>query len=249
MRKLSNRTRQRRIIGYTCLKNEMHRYLPDFFEYYQDFLDDWFVLDDQSDDGSFELAQEYATTVRRPSDVPSFMEHEGKFRQYGWNKMTELLNPNKTNWIFYVDADEFLYEKHTTRALIERLEVMYDGLEVHIPDLHGVDEDGKLFQRTDGFWDQNRSVRFMKYRESGFKRGNRQAACGPPDYAIRIYRAYQDNLKLYHFGYIKDEDKEAKYARYAGADNFGHHGEHIESIIKEPEGFWIDHLRISDFLT
>ena len=231
------------------MRNESHRYLKSMMEYHEDLFDKWLVLDDQSEDDSVEIAQQFTDNVYvRPDHIPSFLEHEGKFRQYGWIKMMEHMEPFKNVWVFMIDADEFVYPKEYLRQFIlEDIEPVYDGIEIHIPDIHGVDEDGRLWQRTDGQWDNNRSGRITKFKPEGFRRSRKPAACGPPGTETKVYRLY-DEAKLFHFGYIDDSDKIAKYERYTSQNGFGHAHDHIDSIVQPGEGHYVDGVKFEDFI-
>lgn len=237
----------RRIIGYTTVRNEADRYLEHFLAYYVDFFDDWYVLDDQSTDSSLEMLRSFVEPEVRPQSVPSFLEHEGAFRQYAWERMTEKFKPNKNDWVMMVDADEFLWRKSDARDLIDNISPAYDGVRLHIPDIHKVDGGGRLFRRTDGVWDNNYQSRFVKFRPAGFKRKHLKAACGSPEYETNWLK--NQDIKLYHIGYIRDRDKDSKYERYSSRGYFGHRSSHIESIIEEPEGFWVEGVSLDDFLT
>ena len=66
-------------------RQEKDRYLEDCINHAFTFLNEIFVYDDRSTDGSAELAMDLGCrVVRRPDSRPSFLNHEGKFRYAAW---------------------------------------------------------------------------------------------------------------------------------------------------------------------
>ena len=243
-----------KLYGLMVIKNEKSRYLKDFLDYHNGVMDKLFILDDQSDDGSFELCQEYDYVVveRRPDDVPTFMEHEGAMRQYSWDRMVENLKPQEgVDWIFCIDADEFAvtYSGDSIKDNISNLKPIVDGGLIHVMEIHGQTTKGHLLQRTDGYWNNSRNVaRLMRFSKEGrYVRAKRAQACGFPDY----YRtgAPMLDVKILHFGYLRDEDKEAKYRRYTEAHGFGHNPKHIESIPHMTNFNVLNKFNVYDFLS
>lgn len=243
-----------RLIGLMTVKNEVHRYLEDVLDFHRNIFDDIYVLDDNSDDETFEVCQgfDYVTVERPGNDVPTFMDHEGQFRQHSWERMVATLEPaHDEDWICLIDADEFLVTMDglSVKEHINSVKPIIDGGLIPVWEIHGQSNKGKLLQRTDGFWNYNRNVaRLMRYSDDGeFKRKRKAHACGCPDY----YKAggRLEGVAMLHFGYFRDEDKVAKYERYSQADSFGHNPKHIESIPNMTNFNVLDDFNVSDFLS
>lgn len=73
------------IYSYMVTRNESSRYLDACLSWNLPHIDGLAVYDDHSTDDTVELARQHgAKATIRSDDVPSFMEHEGQFRQAAW---------------------------------------------------------------------------------------------------------------------------------------------------------------------
>ncbi len=90
--------------------------------------------------------------------------------------------------------------------------------------------------RVDKLWTPNNSSRIFRFLDDGGFL-NRKLACGSePSYVAEWIRKKNywanSNLVMQHLGYIRDEDKVAKYERYSKLDGGEFHQlNHINSII------------------
>jgi len=209
-------------------KNEEHRYLKAFLEWNSRWWDSLFVYDDQSVDNTFDIAMDYASAgAIRHESIPSFMENEGEFRQEAWNIFEEAIQPASDDWVFVVDADEFVSSHNPRKDLQWLTRRGSDSVMIPIPEVWATEGSGILI-RTDLYWAGNAGPRFFRYKPDGQYRTKRKMGCGnSPIYASEA-PLEQDEVSLLHFGYLDVEDKEVKYARYLG--RAGHGKSHIESI-------------------
>ena len=84
-----------RILGVMPVRDEADRWLDASLSWQKNFLDDIFVYDDRSTDRTLQIALKHTPNVKvRSEDEPSFLEHEGKFRQNCWNLFCHLWRCN-----------------------------------------------------------------------------------------------------------------------------------------------------------
>ncbi len=226
-----------RLLAYMVTRNEEGRYLDACLTHAMSYLGGLAVYDDRSDDDTVELAEKHGAVVRiRPDVAPSFLEHEGLFRQRAWWWFEAALEPDPGDWVLALDADELLVdpdplvflESKSTYALL------------HIPEVFGADLGaGGVYEnpqiRVDGFWASNVHPRLFRYERGGtFK--NKVMACG----AVPTYVTDPGSVppagrggSLLHLGYMVDADRRVKYERYSGLEH-GHSNAHIESILRPP---------------
>lgn len=227
-----------RVIGVVPVKNEADNWLDACLAWTENYLDDLFVYDDQSDDDSLGVALKYTPhVVRRADSEPSFLEHEGQFRQNAWNHMERSLEPEHGDWVLSFDADEFLVGgfDHKIRervvSLIEMAEdLKYDCVEIARPEVW--QHDTKLMVRVDRDW-QGRSNRFAFWKP-GLKFKDKKIACGslPAEYKKPMGMVHL--VSLMHFAYSTPETRQAHYDRYTAMKNHGHSEKHIQSILEKP---------------
>lgn len=226
-----------RIHCIMCVKNEKERYLHASLEWHRGQFDSYFIYDDQSDDGTLEFLQNYGdiSVETRPDSVPSFMEHEGKFRQAAFNSFVDRIEPDEGDWILSLDADEFAVTDYG--ALYQTLRIITSSaedagtasLDMQIPEVWNL---LTLDLRIDGFWGSLSSPRLWRYIPP-VEFANKSMACGSwPTYISNLQKHNSIIVKLYHFGYAVEADRIAKHQRYKGLP--GHNPTHIESIVKQP---------------
>src|SRR5690606_21343791 len=105
----SSLMREPRLFGLMVTRNEADRYLQACLEWHAPLFDGLLVYDDHSDDATFHVVRHVgATYVRRPVGVPSFMEHEGHFRQDSLDQLVARFGLAAGDWVAVIDTDEFL---------------------------------------------------------------------------------------------------------------------------------------------
>lgn len=220
-----------RLLSLMPVYNEADRYLEDVLRHWTDILgkENVFVYDDRSEDKSFEIVSDMGIVgITREPEVPSFTQHEGGFRQWGWSMFETLMKPERGDWVLAQDADEKLYG---TEYLPRLLQMPVDVLGVRF--LHMWD---RAHYRIDKAWAPNISSRLFRYLPGGAFSSRRLACGSEPDYVQASVRAgrvqWQTPLVMQHLGYMDDADKQAKYVRYSTLDKGEFHSNaHIESII------------------
>lgn len=209
-------------------KNEEHRYLKAFLEWNSRWWDTLFVYDDQSEDNSFDIAMDYASAgAIRHEDVPPFSEHEGLFRQASWDIFEVAIQPEEEDWVFCIDADEFVTSHNPKKDLEWLTRRGHDSVLIPIPEVWEIKDNTPLI-RTDLYWAGNAGPRFFRYKPGGQFRTKRAMGCGTSPIYAEKNPLEQEDVSILHFGYANAEDKEEKYARYLGVA--GHGRSHIHSI-------------------
>lgn len=228
-----------RILGNAVMRNERGRFLEECLAWHLDFLDGVFVYDDQSDDDS--AADAYAMGVvveTRSDDVASFLEHEGEFRQAGYEAFESALQPLPGDWVLSFDLDEYFVadgkEREAIITLADLVDTHFTGsnaINVHFEEIFDINGEN-VYSRIDGFWGDINAPRLFRY-EPGGHIPNRQMGCGSvPSYVKADYTPF--NVRLLHFGYSNPADRAAKYERYVTHPYHGHNPQHIASIIAVP---------------
>lgn len=230
-------TKARKIYGVLVAKNEANRYLEACLAHMMPIFDQVFVFDDLSIDGTPDIARSMGCEVAVRSELqPSFVDHEGRFRQSAWVTMYGRLKPKIGDWAFAFDADEFLVGENVGKVLRDKIDLAlhdgHDGLTIQIPEVFGYSVDGEPMVRTDGFWKEITGVRAAPIRP-GMRFRNKAMGCGSvPDYATNPLAV--EELHLLHYGYAEYQDRCAKYDFYSSLTDSGHNPEHINSILTQP---------------
>lgn len=224
-----------RIVMFTPIKNEAHRYLQSYILWNEGLVDDIFIWDDQSDDESLELllSMEDSNLMVsvRPDSVPSFMTHEGKFRQAGWNSMVENVGLQDGDWVLTLDSDNF-WVGTTPREVISHLPPGFDSVNVDINEIFRL---MPLSERTDGWWGGIEGIRLARFNSKAKQTFElKPMGCDiMPMYAMsgkRPSALWDHGGRILHYGYAHEDDRVEKYQRYSNLS--GHSSEHIESILR-----------------
>ena len=222
-----------RIFALMPVRNEASRYLDAVLKWHNGFFDQIFVFDDQSEDESVNIIETNGAVLGiRESNDRSFLEHEGAFRQAAWDAMEKTLKPQDGDWIFALDADEFLVSldgRQLREIAISAQSSGFDSVQIPIPEVFAL-KDGCPFVRVDGYWANLSAPRFFTYvRGATFK--DVAMACGSAPQQITRPNG-SSGLRLLHYGYVRQEDKAVKYKRYSGRP--GHNSVHVNSIVQQP---------------
>lgn len=232
-----------RIITHTVMKNEMDRYLPYFLQHVSSFADVAHFYDDNSTDDSYELIANSPCVTKegcaleigiRGENVPSFLEHESRFRQAAWVDMVDRVKPENGDFVICLDADEFLVSFGDIREELNT--TTGQALVLTIVEVFGWNR-GIPLVRVDGYWAKIFGCRGVRYKDSCCNEGNnfrdvRWAGGSVPATYTDLERVHSP--LILHLGYAKKEDQQEKYDRYHNRFG-GHSTKHIESILEEPE--------------
>lgn len=241
-----------KIVASMIVQNELDRYLRQSVTQMLDgFVDDVVILDDGSTDGlTWETFRDYRVHIRRMEDS-SFYQHEGRARQQAIDFAREL-NPTH---LLVVDGDEILV--HNGRTMREQIEAASDVWEQAPParargadrrrrhtrwpangcwsfvmeEVWGCDEQGLLI-RQDGGWRAHPVT--ILYRPDLFPNeiANRALASGRVPQALNTAPAIPTDHPIFHFGWARVAEREARYQRYVKHDGGAFHASaHLQSIM------------------
>lgn len=228
-------------------KNEADRYLESALADLTGLVDEITVFDDQSTDDTVEIAKFYATNVGIRKEGPSFLEHEGQFRQASWDFFEYVAQPAPGDWVLSIDADEFIVvddnvgrQNFVKRLCLRADEANRVAIRFHRPEVWQVFRSPAtpIFQepyiRTDGQWNKVICTRLFAYRPDG-KVQDKAMGCGSePTYVSQGKSLDSDKIKMLHYGYVSEDDVHEKYRRYASLLDHGHNDRHIQSIPARP---------------
>lgn len=218
-------------------KNEAGRYLNLALSAARPAVDELFVFDDGSTDTTVAICERHGCVVasRHPSG-PSFLEHEGRFRQQSWDVFENALEPEVGDWVLAVDADEIVTAIGDPRELLREAASFSNGRGelarvIEIPEVFDV-RDGAPYVRMDGWWGKIRGTRFFAYRSDGCFPDKPMGSGSEPTYIRDRVGQRIEGFWLLHLGYAKEGDRMAKFIRYS--DRTGHSDQHVASIMQEP---------------
>jgi glycosyltransferase involved in cell wall biosynthesis len=229
-----------RVVAYMPTKNEEHRYLHACLRELTQVVDEVVVYDDQSTDNTPDIAESYGCRVAvRPVTVPSFLQHEGRFRQAAYDFTTRFCEPG--DWIVAVDADEFVGHpeggvKDNLYAACANANSASNAILIQKHEVFGFDEDGTPLVRVDGFWGQIIGTRLFRYLHGGVIADKAMGSgCEPTYVNNRPPERNNHGIYLLHYGYATGEDQVIKHERYSSLIDHGHNDRHIQSIVQEPQ--------------
>lgn len=208
-------------------RNEANRFLEEVLERVSTQVDKIIFTDDCSTDNTLEIASKYAEVFQTEKQM--FNEHEGMLRAFAWSNLEKFAKTG--DWVIAIDCDEKLFHlgNEPIRSVLDRSE--FDVVNVRFYHMWNSTQ-----YRVDKLWAPNNSSRIFRYVEGGGFL-NRKLACGSePTYVSDWIRKrnfwVNSDLAMQHLGYIKDEDKQAKFERYSHLDGGAYHNlNHINSII------------------
>lgn len=215
-----------KVIVQMIVKNEADRYLEEVLDHTKSFADEIVITDDGSTDNTVEIARKYTDNVYE-NETSLFAINEGMLRQKAWDNI--YTHARTDDLILCLDADEKLFiNGYDLNALADTNYKVFGITFYHMWN--------NSEYRVDKAWAPVISSRLFRYREGG-QFSDRRLACGSePSYIQRwIKRGYfflATGLAMQHLGYMRDEDKQAKYERYMELDKGEFHSRaHLESIL------------------
>lgn len=215
-----------RLIAQMVIRNEVDRYLERVLTRLKDQVDLLVVTDDCSDDGSADVARSFGAKVH-VMDQPTFVRDESLLRQTAWDFLGTFARSN--DWILAIDADEEFYPDARLYRFLNQSRFPVLGVTFY----HMWNE---THYRVDKAWKPTVSSRLFKYQPGGQFRRTKLACGSEPTYVadnIRRGKAYWNTgMRMKHLGYLRDDDKRAKYDRYMELDHGDFHSlQHIRSIV------------------
>lgn len=215
------------LVASLVVRNELGRYLAPCIDHLIGFCDHVCVLDDASDDGTYEWLRDdrdvrLATAARH--DRPRFYEHEGRTRQ----RLLDYTLDLKPTHVVNLDADEFITDGVGLRRLIGE---QPDVASWHIPIIEVWEANpDRYMARVDGGWKTGRTL-CWRVPPGRLSFPNRALACGRVPSQVRMGSARASAVSLLHVGWLDESERERRIARYTKHDGGRFHASaHLASL-------------------
>lgn len=214
------------VYSYVITKNEADRYLAETITSLRCQVDGVCVFDDQSSDRTTDVLRGLGIQYMISADR-TFGEGEAAFREDAWRYMERLFSPGLGDWILTLDADEALRLRKPLKDIIRLAERdNHDSLVLPVREIW---EEGKM--RIDGFWGTVSACRMALWRPNGVFKPEQMGGGSLPSYVSN--KGHTSDAEILHYGYMKPEDRIAKYNRYSASPG-RHNPRHIKSILAHP---------------
>jgi len=228
-----------KLVASLIVKNELYRLLKLCVASLTEFCDEIRVLDDGSDDGTYEWLVS-GDQVRRgvsaiSNDGLAWIEHEGRARQ----RLLEWTLGAEPTHILAIDADEFVADGRVLRAALDEDDAQ-EVWTLAMQEVWKADEE-RLWIREDGGWRTHEVpvlYRVPEARGSEWRILDRELACGREPLAVRSRMgqrlARTTGTEILHFGWTDESGRRERYERYVVRDGGNFHAQaHLRSIMWE----------------
>ncbi|WP_127529528.1 glycosyltransferase family A protein [Paenibacillus kobensis] len=218
-----------RLVLSMSAANEEGRYLSDALLRHREYIDAAVVIDDGSTDATADIIHD------RLQGIPLYyvrnertkFTNEIELRLQQWNKTVQL-NPQ---WILNLDADEYFEDRFT-----DQVRGLIDHSDAHLYCFRLYDFWNETQYREDSFWQAHRTYRpFLLRYIAGYpyQWNEMRQHCGRFPRNLFDMPSTQSPLRLKHWGWARESDRQLKAARYARLDPDARYGwkEQYESIL------------------
>lgn len=202
------------------VRNEADRFLKEILEHARQYIDNAVIIDDASSDNTVELCRETLKDIplRLVELKDSIFGNEYLLRRRQWEE-TIKTNPD---WILNLDADEIFEED-----AVLKIKELINQAEIDVYCFRLYDFWDEQHYREDQFWQAHFFYRpFLIRYLPGFPYRWRETAqhCGRlPENILNLSYANSE-LRVKHFGWLREEDRKSKYERYMRFDPDGVYG-------------------------
>jgi glycosyltransferase involved in cell wall biosynthesis len=199
---------KQKIVAVMPVRNESGRYLREALTHLVRWVDAIVVLDDASDDDTFEVAASFPKVLRYRNNVPEYRQEAAGLRSRLW-RLASRENPD---WILAINADEIFEDRIINEVGFLIGQEDYDVIYFRVFDFWKSD----IFYRIDGPWNpwKNFLPLMVRYRPDLGKAnfGKKGGFDRLPDYFTDAYAFYSD-IRVRHFGWAREEEHESRYLR------------------------------------
>lgn len=231
-----------KLVASMIVRNELGRYLVPSIEALLEFCEEIRVVDDWSDDGTFEWLRDRHRAVKVTRTQAKFRVNEGNARQaaFEW-----ALDGNPSH-ILAIDADEFVSDGRALRAAVEEDPDGQGVFKLCMLEVWNMNPEG-FETRIDGGWNPH-PVPILYGVPAGlsahdvsvgdWRIPDRKLASGREPVAVRNRSRHVPNgtfSEILHLGWARQSERVSRYDRYRIADGGRFHANaHLESILWQP---------------
>jgi glycosyltransferase involved in cell wall biosynthesis len=219
------------LVASMICRNELRRYLPLVINHLLTFCDEIRVLDDGSNDGTFEYLEGIPRVFILRSKSPHFFEHEGEARQL----LLEWTIEAKPTYVLSIDADEFVGSPELVLQAVAQGGPVYT---LQMEEVWTLNEN-HLNVRVDGHWGPRPCPilwRAPQELNDYWAIPPVKLACGREPIQVRRTRARPTRSSVYHFGWTRESERVPRAERYFEHDKGRFHRDaHLQSILWPPE--------------
>ncbi|WP_213974280.1 glycosyltransferase family 2 protein [Tepidanaerobacter acetatoxydans] len=238
--------RESNIVAMMPARNESGRHLCEVLNHLSQWVDKIVVLDDASEDDTFEIVNRNEKVIAYKNEHCIFEENESALRSKLW-ELTIAQNPN---WILAIDADEIFEDRIIDEILLLINQDYYDAIYFRVFDFWS----SKICYRIDGGW--NPWTTFwpflIRYNpDISYYWPDREIHCGRFPRPCENFIPYYSDIRIKHFGWADSKDHYKKFLFYRDKDIkfFGQIRPHTQSIMITPKPHdletWKDSKRLS----
>ncbi|MFZ5595901.1 MAG: glycosyltransferase family 2 protein [Bacillota bacterium] len=202
------------------VRNEAGRFLERVLAHAAGYIDSAVILDDASEDETAKVCRRALKGVPLTlvSNEKPMFENEIVLRKQLW----QLATDTGPDWILILDADELFEDK-----AVREIPLLASNPEVEAYYFRLYDMWSETHYREDRFWQAHLLYRpFMVRHIPGFTCLWRETPqhCGRFPANITDLKGEKSQLRIRHLGWMRPEDRLAKYYRYKKMDPGGRYG-------------------------
>ena len=217
-----------KLVASMVVRNELSRYLELSVEHLLSFCDEIRVIDDNSDDGTFEYLRKQERVLVARNDGAAFMSYESQVR----NLLLDWTMDAQPDYVLSIDADEFVADPYVVKECAERY-----GRPVYTLDMIEVWEANQLNLsiRQDGAWGPRLCPILWQAPTrltNEWRIPNRKLACGREPERVRRTPFRKSGTSVLHWGWTNQAERVARAERYFEHDRGRFHRDtHLQSIL------------------
>lgn len=225
------------IVAMMPVRNESNRYLHDVLTHLHKWVDKIIILDDASDDDTYEFVKGFDKVIAYKNEKPLFIEDESALRARLWD-LTVKENPD---WILAIDADEIFEDRMLDEIHFLVNQDDYEVICFRVFDFWG----SKTHYRIDGNW--NPWTRFwpflMRYKPNiDYFYPKNKIHCPRFPNSCNNFIYYYSDIRIKHYGWANEMEHYKKYDFYKKKDLelYGKITSHTQSIITLPKTCYLE---------
>jgi hypothetical protein len=227
-----------KLIASAIVHNEADRYLEPWLSHLLTFCDEVRLLDDYSTDATWDVAAEFDDVHIERNDGPPFFEDESVAR----NRLLAWTISGQPTYVLSIDADEFVGDTVALRGSVTVNQAPVYSLWMR--EVWKVDGD-RVGLRVDGQWGDRRCPILWRAPDrlvgSGWRIPRKKLACGREPQRVRGQRGFDTGVGVYHFGWTRVAERQARADRYYEHDGGRFHANaHLQSLLDPDEDVTLD---------